>query len=96
MDERTWSASSSLALDLAGLEHVLGQGLEDGFLLHGESQSLHLADQPALLLPDRGQPVTQGIGIPAEIGPVGHFVDIRNSLSALYAVIIAVIRRSVS
>ena len=41
-----------LAFDLAGLEHVRGQGLQDGLLLEMEAKGLHVADQAALLVAD--------------------------------------------
>ena len=42
-----------LAFDLAALEDVGGQGLQDGFLLKVEAECFHVADQAAL-------PVTHG------------------------------------
>jgi hypothetical protein len=64
------------ALDLAGLDHVLGQGLQDGLIAQRKPERFHMADQPPLPMPDRGEGFRYGILIPAELGPVGQLVDV--------------------
>jgi hypothetical protein len=45
----------NFALYLAGLEHILGQRLEDGLLPQGEPECLHPTNKPSLPVPDGGQ-----------------------------------------
>ncbi len=56
------------ALDLAALENVGRQGLEDGFLPQVEPESLHMADEPALAMTDAGKSVGEPFPMPAECG----------------------------
>src|ERR1700736_5171703 len=44
-----------LPFDLAALEDIRRECLQDGFPLQVESQSLHMADQAALAMTNRGQ-----------------------------------------
>ena len=64
------------ALDLAGLEHVLGQGLEHGLRAKAKSERFHAPDQPPLPVADGGKRLRQHLVIPAEIRPVLQFMDI--------------------
>ncbi len=48
MDERTWPGVELLSFDLAALENIRGQGLQDSFLPQVKSQGFHVPDQPAL------------------------------------------------
>ena len=49
------------AFDLAALENIGSQGFQDGFLPEVESESLHVPDQPALLVADGGREARPGI-----------------------------------
>ena len=51
MEEADLLGVQFLALDVAAFEHVLGQGLENSFLAEIEAESLHAADEAALLVP---------------------------------------------
>jgi len=42
-------------LDLAALQHIGGQGLQNGFLAQLESEGFHMANQPALAMTDIGE-----------------------------------------
>ena len=46
---------SVFPLDLAALQHVRGQGFEDGLLPKREAKRFHVTDEPALPVADRGQ-----------------------------------------
>ena len=69
-----------LALDLAALEHVGGEGLQDGFLAEIESEGFHVTDQPALPVADRRERLAQTLPVPVEAGPVRKFMDIHSPL----------------
>ena len=69
-------AVEDFALDLAGLQYVLGQGAEDGFFAQRKAQGLHPSDQPALAMADGGERLGKDAVVPGQVGPVGQFVDI--------------------
>ena len=75
-DERTWSASSVLAFDLAALQHVVGQREKNGLLPDLEAERLHLADQPALKVSGCRQGCRQVPVVPHEPRPVRKIMDI--------------------
>src|SRR6185437_999410 len=67
-----------LAFDLAALENVGGQRLEHGFLLEMEPERLHVPDQAALPVTDRGQWLGNRLRAPVETGPLPQRVDIHS------------------
>ena len=67
----------NLALDLACLENVLGQGLQDGFRPQLKAKALHTPDQSPLPMAHRGQRLGQSLLAPAECRPVCSLVDVR-------------------
>ena len=65
-----------LALDLAALHYLLGQCVEHSLLAEVETERLHAAQQPPLLVPCGGKPLNQLFRLPPEVGPVGLLMDI--------------------
>ena len=65
-----------LALDVAALDDVFSEGLEDRLLLKRKPQGFHAAKQPALPMTDRNQRVRHPLRIPAELGPASQFVNV--------------------
>src|ERR1035441_3166950 len=59
------------AFNLARLQHVLRQGLENGFSPELKTQRLHAPDQASLSMTHFGQPLL----FPAKLGPVVQIVD---------------------
>jgi hypothetical protein len=64
------------AFDLAGLEYVFCQGLEDGFLAERKTERLHTANEAALAMPDSCKLLGKAALIPLEFGPIRQFMDI--------------------
>lgn len=58
-----------LAFNLAALEHILREGLQNRLLAQGEVESLHTALQDALVKPRRGKLPGDLVGIPGEVRP---------------------------
>ena len=69
-----------VALDLAALDHVVGESAEDGFLPQPETERFHLADEPALQVPSGGEGRGQPGVVPSEIGPIRKLMDIFDHL----------------
>jgi hypothetical protein len=63
-------------LDLAALEHIGGQGFQDGFLAEIESEGFHVANQPALAMADIGETFSETLPVPVKPGPVRKLVDV--------------------
>ena len=63
-------------LDLSSLDHVGGEGLQDGFLPKLETEGFHVTDQTALLMADSGQPISQMFPIPTKSRPVRLLVNV--------------------
>jgi hypothetical protein len=66
----------TLALDLAALENILSQSLQDGLLPGLKAESFHTAKQPALGVTNRGQALGEALAIPLELRPFGRMVDV--------------------
>jgi hypothetical protein len=79
-------------LDLTSREHVGAEGLQDGFLPKLETEGFHVTDQPALLMADSGQAISQMFPIPTKSRSLAVGVCM-GSFSALPAEIIAFILR---
>ena len=69
-----------LALDVAALENVLGQRLENGLVAERKAHALHAADQAALVVADAGQGGEQALVVPGEVGPAVKLVDVGGHL----------------
>ena len=67
-----------LAFDLAALENIGGQSLQNGFLPKVEAERLHVSDQPALPVTDGGQRLGKLPLVPVEPGPVLKLMDIHS------------------
>ena len=72
-----------LALDLARLDDIHGQGLQDGFLAQLETERFHSADKTTLIMPHRRQRCSDGRVLPDQLWPGGivpdvHSHDLRN------------------
>jgi hypothetical protein len=65
-----------LALDLARLDDVLGQGLEHGFAAQRQAQGLHAPEQASLPVSDGGKQFLQDLVIPREFPPIVQFMDV--------------------
>ena len=55
IEDRTLHGVEFLALDFTALEDIFCQRLKDRLLAEVESEGFHVADQPALLVPDSGE-----------------------------------------
>ena len=62
--------------DLATLEHIGGQGLQDGFLAEIESEGFHVANQPPLAMAEIGETFSETLPVPVKPGPVRKLVDV--------------------
>ena len=58
-----------LSLDLAGFDHVLGEGSHFRLLLQRAAQVFHAPEQSSLLKMQRGQQFRKLLAIPAKTGP---------------------------
>src|SRR5262245_35631825 len=67
-----------LALDLAALDDVRRQGLEDRLLPKLEPQSLHVTQEMALPMANRGEEHGESFAIPVEARPLLALVDIHS------------------
>src|SRR5438552_3440284 len=63
-------------LDLAGLDHLLGQALEDRLAAQRKTEPLHAPDQPPLLVAHGRDRLRQNFVVPAEFGPVRQSMDV--------------------
>src|ERR1700677_3650296 len=66
-----------LALDLAGIQHIFRQRLQNRFRLELEAERLHLNDEEPLSVTHIGQELGQALLFPAKPGPVLEVVDMR-------------------
>jgi hypothetical protein len=67
-----------LARSLAFSIAVVGQSAEDGIFTKREPKRLHVTDEPALLMADRGQGIAEFFPVPAEPWPVGQIVNVQS------------------
>src|SRR5262249_49262908 len=67
-----------LPFDLAALDHVAGQRLENRLLLKVETERLHVPDEPALPVADGGEGLRELSLVPVEPGPVLKLMDIHS------------------
>src|SRR5436305_3438746 len=67
-----------LPFDLAALDHVAGQRLENGLLPKVEPERLHVPDEPALPVADGGERLRELSLAPVEPGPVLKLMDIHS------------------
>mgnify|MGYP007050449361 CR=1 FL=1 len=65
-----------LALDLAGFDDILGEGAQDGLGAQIEAERFHAADQSALAMTHRRQPVADERVRPGKTGPAVQLVNI--------------------
>ena len=79
-------AIEMLALDLARLDHVFGQRLEDGLLAQREADGLHPPDQSPLPVTHRCQLGGKLRVAPPEVRPVIALVDVGHNLRTLCGV----------
>ncbi|MNE48976.1 hypothetical protein D3C80_1434680 [compost metagenome] len=68
-----------LTLDLAGLQHVLCQGSQDGFFTQRKAQRLHVTDQPSLAMAHGSQRFNETLVAPAQARPTTLFVNVRHN-----------------
>jgi len=68
-----------LPLDFTAIENVGREGLQDGLLAEVESEGFHVADKPALPVPDGGQRFGEVFPVPGEPGPTLKVVDIHST-----------------
>jgi hypothetical protein len=81
-----------LALDLAGLDHVVGQCGQAGLFAQRQAHISQAAEQQALGTAGFGQRGSQRREVIAPLGPVGRFPDVE-LFSAFHAEIVRVNRR---
>jgi hypothetical protein len=60
-----------LALNLAAVQHVFGEGSQDGFLPQGKAEPFHAADEAALLVTECRQGFGETVPIPMKSGQSG-------------------------
>lgn len=70
----------ALALDLAGLHHVLGEGAQHRLGAKLEAEAAHAAQQNALAMPEVGEGAGQCGDVPAQIRPARALPDSRHIL----------------
>ena len=66
------------AFDLSTLEHIFGEGVEDGLLSELKAKRLHMADHPALPVPDAGERLGEALLAPLEAGPFRDLVNVHS------------------
>ena len=79
-------AGEDLALDLAGLHHVLGERAQGGLAAHLEAEGVHTAEQLALGVACPGQGRGEPGRVLLEVRPFGTLPDVHGSCSARVAV----------
>ena len=67
-----------LAFDLAALENVGRQRLQDGLLPEGESQSLHVTAEPSLPVANGGETFREPFAVPVKPWPALALVDVHS------------------
>src|SRR5262249_15832804 len=68
-----------LPFDLAALEDLGSEGLEDSFLPKVESEGLHVAHEPALFVSNGSQRGSQFFRVPMKLRPFRQLVDIHST-----------------